>query len=117
MAVIFSSRLLGQHLVALTQHIHQYGFHSAYEALHGYHHQDEAHEAHHDVVACLAQYVYQACGGTQDEVGQQVDERDGTYQHAFQLQGVRILHQHDGIVAPGPQSMGMPSGVMEMSSA
>ena len=88
---------LRQHLVALTQHIYQYRFHAAYEALHGNYHQDEAHEAHHDVVAGLAQHIHQPGGGTQDEVGQQVDEGDGAYQHAFQLHRLCVLHQHDGI--------------------
>ena len=86
-----------QHLVALTQHIYQYRFHAAYEAFHGYHHQDKAHEAHHDVVSCLAQHIHQAGGGTQDEVGQQVDEGDGAYQGGLQLHGGGVLHQHDGI--------------------
>ena len=88
---------LGQHLVALCQHIHQYGLHAAHEALHGNHHQDEAHKAHHDVVARLAQDVHQPGGGPEDEVGQQVDESNGADEHAFQFHGLRVLHQHDGV--------------------
>ena len=92
-----SGYVLGQQLVTLRQHFQQEGFRTPYEAFHANHHQDEAHEAHHDVVARLAQHIDQPGRGAQDEVSQQVDEGDGADQHAFQLYGLCILHQHDGI--------------------
>lgn len=70
---------------------------TTYEALHGNDHQDEAHEAHHDVVSRLAQYADQSGRGTQDEVGDEVYQGDGPYQDALHFEGVGILHQHDGV--------------------
>ena len=67
------------------------------ETLHGYHHQQQAHEAHHDVVACLAYNLHQASGGAQYEVGQGVDKSYGAYQHSFQSQRVGRFHEHDAV--------------------
>lgn len=70
---------------------------ATYKALYGDDHQDEAHEAHHDVVSRLAQHIDQSGGGTQDEVGDEVYQGDGAYQDALHLEGRGILHQHDGV--------------------
>ena len=73
------------------------GFHATHKAFYGYHHQDETHQTHHDIIARFAKDVDQTGGSAKNKVGKQIDESDGAYQHALQLNGSGVLHQDDGI--------------------
>ena len=46
---------------------------TAHETLYGDHHQDQSHQAHHDVIARLAHVAIQTCRSAEDQVGDKID--------------------------------------------
>ena len=70
---------------------------TAHETLYGDHHQNQSHQAHHDVIARLAHVTVQTCGSAEDQVGDKIDQSDRPDQDAFLCQCHGIVHQHQGI--------------------
>lgn len=103
---------------ALTYYVYKYRLHSADETFNGDDHKQKAHKAHHDVVARLAEHAHKARGGAQDEVCKHVDKHYRAYSMLFiVIVWASLISTMVLAMAPGPQSIGMPSGVIDMSLA
>ena len=70
---------------------------TTHETLYGDHHQDQSHQAHHDVIARLAHVAIQTCRSAEDQVGDKIDQSDRPDQDTLLCQCHGIIHQHQGI--------------------
>lgn len=83
--------------VRVLQNVDHDRLETAHETLYGDHHQNQSHQAHHDVIARLAHVTVQTCGSAEDQVGDKIDQSDRPDQDALLCQCHGIVHQHQGI--------------------
>lgn len=63
----------------------------------GYHHENQTHKAHHDIVAGLAENLDKTGGCTEDEIGDEVDDGDGREEDELHAPVGSGVHEHDAV--------------------